>query len=237
MIPLKDYPGARRSFPWVMLALLLVNVVVFVFELGVSNSSSLDRLFTSAGVIPVEFTRGTDIGAPPPLGNFYATLISSMFLHGGFLHIASNMLYLFIFGDNVEDCLGHVPFLVFYFLCGIAAGATHIALNATSDVPSVGASGAIAGVLAGYLRLFPRAQVRTLLFIGPFILVPRIAAMFLIIFWFITQLLSGITSLGAPTAQSEGGVAVWAHVGGFVAGLILVQFMARRGPAQYAPSA
>jgi len=220
-----------------MLGLLLLNVVVFIFELGVGDTGSLDRLFTSAGVIPVEFTRGTNIGAPPPLGNFYSTLITSMFLHGGLLHIASNMLYLFIFGDNVEDSLGHLPFLAFYFLCGIAAGVTHIALNTASDVPSVGASGAIAGVLAAYLRLFPRAQVRTLIFVGPFILVPRIAAMFLIAFWFITQLLSGITSLGAPTAQSEGGVAVWAHIGGFVAGLILVQFMARRPPKQYAPSA
>jgi membrane associated rhomboid family serine protease len=237
MIPLKDYPGARRSFPWVMLGLLVLNVVVFVFELGVSDTGSLDRLFTSAGVIPTEFTRGINVGAPPPLGSFYTTLITSMFLHGGFLHIASNMLYLFIFGDNVEDRLGHAAFLVFYFLCGIAAGLTHIALNAGSDVPSVGASGAIAGVLAGYLRLFPRAQVRTLIFVGPFILVPRIAAAFLIIFWFITQLLSGITAFGAPTAQSEGGVAVWAHVGGFVAGLVLVQFMARRRPPQYAPTA
>jgi membrane associated rhomboid family serine protease len=162
-------------------------------------------------------------------------LITSMFLHGGLLHIASNMLYLFIFGDNVEDRLWHFRFLVFYFLCGIAAGITHVVVNANSPVPSIGASGAIAGVLAAYLYLFPHAHVRTLLLIGPFILVPRIAAAFLIIFWFITQFISGITSLGAAT-DTSGGVAVWAHVGGFIAGLILVLIMRPRAatPPQYA---
>ena len=230
MIPIKDYPGARRSFPWIMLTILVVNVLVFVFELGVGDPASLDQLFLSAGVVPVEFTRGALVGPPPPFNMPWITLFTSMFLHGGLLHIASNMLYLFIFGDNVEDRLGHTRFLVFYFVCGLAAGITHIVFNAGSSTPSVGASGAIAGVLAGYLRLFPHAQVRTLLFIGPFILVPRIAAAFLIVFWFITQFISGITSLGAPT-DTSGGVAVWAHIGGFIAGLVLVQVMAPRPKA------
>jgi membrane associated rhomboid family serine protease len=137
------------------------------------------------------------------------------------------MLYLFIFGDNVEDKLGHAKFLLFYFVCGIIAGLTHIATNAGSDTPSIGASGAIAGVLAAYLRLFPNAQVRTLIFIGPIFFFPRIAAAFLIVFWFITQFISGITSLGAPT-DTSGGVAVWAHVGGFISGFILVQFLRPR---------
>jgi membrane associated rhomboid family serine protease len=237
MIPVRDDPGEpRRSFPWVMLTILLVNVVAFVFELGVGDTGSLDNLFLSAGVVPVEFTRGQVVGPPPPLGVPWTTLITSMFLHGGFLHIASNMLYLFIFGDNVEDRLGHLRFLVFYFLCGIAAGLTHIAVNASSDVPSIGASGAIAGVLAAYLRLFPHARVRTLIFVGPIVLVPRIAAAFLIIFWFATQFFTGITSLGATTDQTSGGVAVWAHIGGFIAGLILVQIMrprARRAVLSY----
>jgi len=237
MIPVRDDPGEpRRSFPWVMLTILLVNVVAFVFELGVGDTGSLDNLFLSAGVVPVEFTRGQVVGPPPPLGVPWTTLITSMFLHGGFLHIASNMLYLFIFGDNVEDRLGHLRFLVFYFLCGIAAGLTHIAVNASSDVPSIGASGAIAGVLAAYLRLFPHARVRTLIFVGPIVLVPRIAAAFLIIFWFATQFFTGITSLGATTDQTSGGVAVWAHIGGFIAGLILVQIMrpsARRDVLSY----
>jgi membrane associated rhomboid family serine protease len=222
MIPVRDDPGERRrSFPWVMLSILLLNVLAFIFELSVGNTGSLDNLFLAAGVVPVEFTRGLLVGPPPPLGITYTTLITSMFLHGGLLHIASNMLYLFIFGDNVEDRLGHFRFLVFYLLCGIIAGITHIVVNANSEVPSIGASGAIAGVLAAYLRLFPHAQVRTLIFIGPLVLVPRIAAAFLIIFWFATQFLSGIMSLGATTETS--GVAVWAHIGGFIAGLVLLE--------------
>ena len=230
MIPIKDYPGERRSFPWVMLTIIVVNVLVFIFELGVGNVDALDQLFLSAGVVPVEFTRGVLVGPPPPFNMPWITLFTSMFLHGGLLHIASNMLYLFIFGDNVEDRLGHLRFLVFYFLCGLAAGVTHIVVNAGSSTPSVGASGAIAGALAAYLRLFPHAQVRTLLLIGPFILMPRIAAAFLIMFWFVTQFISGVTSLGAST-DTSGGVAVWAHIGGFVAGLILVQLMAPRPKA------
>src|SRR3984893_1529649 len=223
MIPVRDDPGEpRRSFPWVMLTILVVNVLAFVFELGVGNSVALDNLFLSAGVVPVEFTRGVLVGPPPPFGITWTTLITSMFLHGGFLHIASNMLYLFIFGDNVQDRLGHFRFLIFYFVCGVAAGITHIVVNANSDVPSIGASGAIAGVLAAYLRLFPHARVRTLIFIGPIVLVPRIAAALLILFWFATQFLSGITSLGATTTEQTSGIAVWAHIGGFIAGLILV---------------
>jgi membrane associated rhomboid family serine protease len=228
MIPVRDDPGERRrTFPWIMIMILLLNVAAFVFELGVGDIGSLDNLFLSAGVVPVEFTRGIEVGPPPPLGVTWSTLITSMFLHGGFLHIASNMLYLFIFGDNVEDRLGHLRFLIFYVFCGIAAGVTHIVVNASSPIPSVGASGAIAGVLAAYLRLFPNAQVRTLLLIGPFILLPRIAAAFLIIFWFITQFLTGIMSLGATTEQTSG-VAVWAHIGGFIAGLILVEIIRPR---------
>jgi membrane associated rhomboid family serine protease len=237
MIPVRDDPGEpRTSFPWVMLSLLALNVIAFIYELAIGGTGALDTLFFAAGVVPVEFTHGQLPGSPPPpLGIQWTTLITSMFLHDGFLHIGSNMLYLFIFGDNVEDRLGHFRFLIFYFLCGIAAGLTHIAVNSDSAIPSIGASGAIAGVLAAYLRLFPRAQVRTLLFIGPFILVPRIAAAFLIIFWFATQFFTGILSLGATTDMTSG-VAVWAHVGGFVAGLILVTLMqprARRPALSY----
>jgi membrane associated rhomboid family serine protease len=229
MIPIRDDPGEpRRSFPWVMLGILLVNVVVFVYELSVGTTRDLDTLFQTAGIVPVEFTHGPVTGTPPPpLGMQWTTLFTSMFLHSGFLHIGSNMLYLFIFGDNVEDRLGHARFLLFYFLCGLAAGAAHILANPNSNLPSIGASGAIAGVLAAYLVLFPHAQVRTLIFIGPLVLVPRIAAAFLILFWFATQFFTGITSLGATT-DTTGGVAVWAHVGGFVAGLLLVTVMRPR---------
>jgi membrane associated rhomboid family serine protease len=227
MIPLKDYPGERRTFPWVMLTILAINVLAFLFELSLGSDQQLNALFVADGVVPVEFTRGISLGLQPPFGILYLTLITSMFLHGGLLHIGSNMLYLFIFGDNVEDRLGHFKFVIFYFLCGIIAGITHIAANASSDTPSIGASGAIAGVLAAYLRLFPNAQVRTLIFIGPLILVPRIAAAFLIVFWFITQFVSGITSLGAAT-DTSGGVAVWAHIGGFIAGLVLLSLLRPR---------
>jgi membrane associated rhomboid family serine protease len=227
MIPIRDYPGTRHLFPWVMLAILVMNGVAFVYEVATPSEQALDLLFSSAGVIPVEFTRGVDVGAPPPLGVQWTTLITSMFLHGGLLHIGSNMLYLFIFGDNVEDRLGHLRFLIFYLLCGIVAGVTHIIVNAGSPIPSIGASGAIAGVLAAYLRLFPRAEVRTLLILGPFITVPRVSAALLIIFWFVMQLFSGVVSLGAATEQTAG-IAFWAHIGGFVAGLVLVQFMAPR---------
>jgi membrane associated rhomboid family serine protease len=223
MIPVRDYPGERHSFPWVMLGIILLNLVAFVFELSLGSERALQGLFQSAGVVPAEFTTGRDVPPPPPFGLAWTTLFTSMFLHGGLLHIGSNMLYLFIFGDNVEDALGHVRFLIFYLLCGILAGITHIVLNAGSAIPSVGASGAIAGVLAAYLRLFPNALVRTLLFIGPFIAVPRISAAILIVFWFVTQFLAGVVSLGADT--ETGGVAVWAHIGGFVAGLVLVELL------------
>jgi membrane associated rhomboid family serine protease len=228
MIPVRDDPGEpRRTFPWVMLTILVLNVVAFVFELGLGGSGSLDNLFLAAGIVPVDFTGVPLVGPPPPLGMRWTTLFTSMFLHGGFLHIASNMLYLLIFGDNVEDRLGHFRFFIFYFVCGVAAGLTHILFNAGSAAPSIGASGAIAGVLAAYLRLFPHAKVRTLVFIGPIVLVPRIAAAFLILFWFGTQAFAGITSLGATTDQSSG-VAVWAHIGGFISGLILLEILRPR---------
>ncbi len=229
MIPISDSPGERRRFPVVMLSILVLNILVFGYEVSLP-SSGLDQLVSAAGVVPVEFTRGQMVGPPPPYGLTWTTLITSMFLHGGVLHIGSNMLYLFIFGDNVEDQFGHLPFLAFYFAAGIVAGLTHIALNAGSTVPSIGASGAIAGVLAGYLILFPHASIRTLLFIGPFFTMTRLSAIFLIGFWFVTQFLSGVVSLGATTEQTSG-VAVWAHVGGFVAGLAMTPFLRPRRTA------
>ncbi len=214
-----------------MLAIFIANILVFVYEATVASEGpqAIQGLFLSAGVVPVEFTHGTEVGPLPPLGIRWAALFTSMFLHGGLLHIASNMLYLFIFGDNVEDRFGHLGFLLFYLVSGIAAGLTHILLNSNSSVPSVGASGAIAGVLAAYLLLFPHASIRTLLFIGPFFTVTRISAIFLIGFWFVTQFFAGIASLGADTEQTSG-VAVWAHVGGFAAGLVLTLVFRPREP-------
>jgi membrane associated rhomboid family serine protease len=158
-----------------------------------------------------------------------------MFLHGGFLHIGSNMLFLWIFGDNVEDRLGHLHFLVFYLLCGFGATAAHLYFNWGSPIPSIGASGAIAGVLGGYLLLFPSASIRTLLFLGPFITMTRVPAIILIGFWFVTQLFSGVASIAGGTEQTSG-IAFWAHVGGFVVGLPLVLLLRQsmRAPS-YAP--
>jgi len=143
---------------------------------------------------------------------------------------ATCSIFSFIFGDNVEDRLGHLGFLIFCVAGGIAAGLTHVVFNSGSQVPSIGASGAIAGVLASYLLLFPQAQVRTLVFIGPFITMTRISALILIGFWFLTQLLAGVASLGATTEQTAG-IAFWAHIGGFIAGLILLNVFRLRQPA------
>jgi membrane associated rhomboid family serine protease len=218
MIPIGDDPPPRRAFPIVTFTLIAINVVVFIFELSLGNS--VDALFRSAGVVPQEFAVGQDLPPPAPLNAHYTTLITSMFLHGGFLHIGSNMLFLWIFGDNVEDRLGHGRYLLFYLICGLGASAAHIYFNWGSRIPSVGASGAIAGVLAGYLLLFPSASIRTLLFLGPFITVTRVPAIIMIGFWFVTQLLAGVASLGR--VEQTSGVAFWAHVGGFVIGLPLV---------------
>jgi membrane associated rhomboid family serine protease len=226
VIPIGDSP-ARHRFPWITLLLIAANVVVFIYELGL-GSRELDRWVQSVGTIPVEILSGRDLPPPAPLpGVVWITLFTGMFVHGGFLHIGSNMLYLWVFGDNVEDTLGHTTFLVFYLLAGILAGLAHVFINAGSTIPSVGASGAIAGVLGAYLIMFPHAQVRTLIFLGPFIAWPRISAVLLIGFWFLTQLASGLASLDVATEQTAG-VAFWAHIGGFVAGLVLALILRPR---------
>ena len=224
MIPISDDPGPRRVTPVVTFALVAINVAVFAYELSLGNG--VQALVRSAGVVPLEYARGVDVPPAAPLGVYYTTLLTSMFLHGGFLHIASNMLYLWIFGDNVEDRLGHLRFLLFYLLSGVAATAAHLFFNWGSPVPSIGASGAIAGVLGGYLLLFPSASIRTLLFLGPFITMSRVPAIILIGFWFVTQLFSGVASI-AEGAEQTSGIAFWAHVGGFVVGLPLVLLLRR----------
>lgn len=219
MIPIGDTPDQRRTrFPIVTILLLLANVAVFVYQL--SLGPAINQFVASFGVVPAEIARGVDIppNSPDPV---YLTLFSAMFMHGGFLHIAGNMLYLWIFGDNVEDALGHIPFLGFYLLAGLMASLIHVFVDPSSTIPSIGASGAIAGVLAGYLVLFPTASVRTLLLLGPFITMARVSAFILIGFWAVLQFISGLASLGADTAQTSG-VAFWAHIGGFVVGLVVV---------------
>jgi membrane associated rhomboid family serine protease len=194
----------------------LTNIAVFLYQLTLPESG-LYGFVQSFGTIPLEILEGRDIPPPAP-GPVYITLLTAMFIHGGFLHIASNMLYLWVFGDNVEDTLGHLEFLAFYLVSGIAAGLTHVFVNAGSTIPTVGASGAVAGILGAYILMFPSANVRTLLILGPFITVTRVSAMLLIGFWFVTQLISGLAEIGMVEG---GGVAFWAHIGGFLAGLVL----------------
>jgi membrane associated rhomboid family serine protease len=174
------------------------------------------------GVIPASFTGGEFAGIPfrPH------TLLTSLFLHGGWLHVGGNMLYLWIFGDNVEDRLGRIRFLVFYLLCGVAASGVHILANPHSTVPTIGASGAIAGVLGAYLLLYPGARVLTLIPLGFYLQVVQLPAFFFLGFWFLIQFISGAASLAAR-GGGAGGIAWWAHIGGFAAGIIL-QFVFRK---------
>jgi membrane associated rhomboid family serine protease len=202
MIPLRDTVPSSRV-PVVNYLLILANVLVFLYE--VTLGRHLEAFIFAHGLVPRDFT--------------LSTLMTSMFLHGGWLHLVGNMLYLYIFGDNVEDRLGHGRYLAFYLLCGIAAGATQAITSPHSGLPMVGASGAIAGVSGAYLLFFPRARVVTLVPIFIFLQVVEVPAVFFLLLWFLWQLLSGVATLG--DRAGVGGVAFWAHVGGFLAGMIL----------------
>ncbi len=225
MIPLYDDIPARR-FPVVNYTLILLNVLVFVWE--VSLGPELEAAVRVFGLIPVEFLRSSGVERWLPV-------FTSMFLHGGVWHLVSNMLALWIFGDNVEDRMGHVRYLIFYLVCGVIAGLTHVFFNPSSGVPTVGASGAISGVLAAYFVMFPHASVYTLIPLFLFwIEVVRIPAVLYLGLWFLSQLMNGAFALAAAhTVQSMGGVAWWAHIGGFVAGLVLVWFFRRPEPRRY----
>lgn len=227
VIPLSDEAGRRHRFPAVMLLILLANVAVFVYQSGLPEAE-LERFIYRYAMIPYEISRGVDVPPAAGPGLIYLTVFTSMFMHANWLHLGSNMLYLFIFGDNVEDRLGHVRFALFYLVSGLAAALTQVAFIPDARVPNVGASGAIAGVLGAYFVLFPRATVRVLLFLGPFLTTTRVASVIVILFWAITQVLSGIADLAASPLRSSGGVAYWAHVGGFVAGLLLARVFASR---------
>ena len=203
MLPLGDDDSGRRTFPFVTYALIAVNVLVFVL-LELPQGDNLDAFLTRWGTIPSQIVAG----------NGLITLITSMFLHAGWLHIGSNMLFLWIFGDNVEDAFGHTIYLIFYLVCGIVASLAQVLVGPSSTVPGVGASGAIAGVLAAYIVLFGSRPVRVLMQ-GILTTVPSYV---MIGIWIVTQLISGFGALGDT---QSGGVAYWAHIGGFVAGLAL----------------
>jgi membrane associated rhomboid family serine protease len=227
MIPLRDILPTRR-YPIVTVVLIAINVAVYAYQVMLGKSAG--AFVASYAMTPFEITHGTDVvgavgGSPirhaagPPI--IYLTLITSMFMHGGLLHLGGNMLYLWIFGNNVEDYLGRAKFIAFYFLCGLGAHAAQIAVSRDSTIPTLGASGAIAGVLAAYLVLYPKARVLSLIFLGIFIRVIEIPAFILILFWILLQSLQGFVSLGAGQI-AQGGVAWFEHIGGFASGLVLL---------------
>jgi membrane associated rhomboid family serine protease len=213
-IPLKDI-NPSRSYPYVNITLIAANVAVFFYELSLQ--------FSMAPKVYAAFLT-TYSTVPARLPSFFAghstfqmaffPIVTSMFLHSGFLHLAGNMLFLWIFGDNVEDFFGHIPYLFFYFVCGIGAGLAHILFNLYSHVPALGASGAISGVMGAYILLYPRARILTLVFV---FLLP-IPAVFVLGEWFLGQFLAGMSVLGGG---ASGGVAVMAHIGGFLLGMLI----------------
>ena len=220
-IPLKDLNPSRR-YPFVNLTLILLNIGVFLYQFNLKvtlTSRAYDAILVSYSVVPARFLAfasghtGFDVAFLP--------LLTSMFLHQGLLHIAGNMLFLWIFGDNVEDSFGHIAYFFFYLVCGIGAGLFQALFNLHSTVPALGASGAISGVMGAYILLYPRARILTLVFI--FVL--PIPAVFVLGSWFVMQILAGMNALGAGLM---GGVAWWAHIGGFLLGMLLTNFLARR---------
>jgi len=225
-LPLTDHIR-RRSFWTVTLALIIANVWVFLFELA--QGRGINRLVFLYGIIPARYA-GLHGFKNLSLGGFFVPVLVSMFLHGGWLHLLGNMLFLFVFGRSVEDRYGHLQFLLLYFLSGFAGAALHIVLNAGSHLPSIGASGAIAGVLGAYFISFPRARITTLFFLIFFFWRVELPAVLVLGYWFLIQFVTGYEMLSIQSATG-GGVAWWAHVGGFLTGLVLALVLepARRG--------
>jgi membrane associated rhomboid family serine protease len=234
VIPIGDEAHPRGGIPYVNLAFVAINILVFLYQL-------VDPSFTNGyAAVPAEITSGTDIVGEFPVNTpdgvvvieeapgpapIWLTLFSSMFMHGGWLHIGGNMLFLFIFGDNIEKAYGHVKYVIFYVICGIVASLAHVLSQPESIIPSLGASGAISGVMAGYLVLFPTNRVKVLLALGAVLLRPvMVPAVLMIGMWALLQFVNGLGAI-AVTEQT-GGVAYWAHIGGFVAGLVIT-FLAK----------
>lgn len=216
MFPIRDHNPSERT-PYVTYGLLAANILIFLsyWPLQTNDPSGLAAFWDAWAMRPVEIVNGVDLH----------TLVTSMFLHGGWMHLAGNMLFLYIFGDNLEDQLGHVPFLIFYLLCGVLADFGQILADPTSPIPNVGASGAIAGVMGGYLLLFPKAQVDIIVIFIVFFKIFPIPAWVMLGLWMAFQVFNGVTA-----DISGGGVAYWAHAGGFVVGfLLLIPFWLRRG--------
>lgn len=219
MLPIRDHNPSGRT-PYVTYTLIALNILIFLSYFALlQDARAINDFFGQWAMIPASVSQGTS----------YETLITSMFLHGGWMHLAGNMLFLWIYGDNMEDEMGHMPFLVFYLAAGLAAGFTHLISAPGSQVPTVGASGAIAGVMGGYLLMYPKARVDILVFLVVFVRIFPVPAWIVLMIWFAMQFVGGF---GAD--PDTGGVAYWAHAGGFVAGLILtVPLWLRRGGPQY----
>ncbi len=211
MIPLRDTQPSY-STPFVTILVIVMNVFVFLYEVSLDDYSR-NAFISTWGMIPARFE--------------YTDMLTSMFLHGGWLHLIGNMWFLWIYGDNVEDTLGHGKFLLFYLLCGLAVAGTQAVTNLDSRIPTVGASGAIAGVMGAYLVKFPHSRILTLVVVFVFITTVEIPAVLILAYWFLIQLASGMWSVGY-SQLSQGGVAWFAHVGGFVAGIVLINVMRTR---------
>ena len=225
MLPIGD-ENEVRGIAFVTIGLIIVNALAWFLELSQPSGAALQSFIEAWGVVPREYSSGQDL--PPSIPYpFWTTLLTSMFLHGGWGHLGGNMLFLWIFGDNIEHRIGHMRFLVFYLVCGLAAGIAHILFNSGSAIPTVGASGAISGVLGGYLLLFPRNRVYVLTWGG----VAAVPAMLMLGLWILMQFINGFGAV-ADTPET-GGVAYLAHIGGFVAGMLLAPLFS---PRQYVRS-
>ena len=220
MVPLKDYNPVKVT-PYVTYGLIALNLLVFTYELTLQQGG-LAQFFEQWAVVPSELSQSFQTGFRAPAWSEWGTLITAQFLHGGFLHVAGNMLYLWIFGNNLEDELGHSKFLLFYLVCGLLASLVQWFVDPISAIPSLGASGAIAGVMGAYIFKFPQVRILTLIPLGFFFPTFRIPAVLFLGFWFVEQALYGFMSLEAQAnVGMQGGVAYWAHAGGFLFGAIL----------------
>jgi membrane associated rhomboid family serine protease len=252
LFPIGDDNQGRLSTPFITYVIVALNAVVFLFLQQAGQTQTGERFTYGYAVVPYEITTGEDLTQPqrvpgaqaeidrrtgrretpvvpqaPGPTPIYLTLLTSMFMHGGWMHIIGNMLYLWIFGDNVEDNFGHGKFLIFYLICGLVASFAQIVLNPSSVIPSLGASGAIAGVLGAYLIMFPRNRVRTILPLGFLWTTIELPAVVVLGFWIVLQVISQYTASISHTTQT-GGVAYMAHIGGFVAGVIMAFFLRRK---------
>ena len=227
MFPLWDEMPTRK-IPVITIILIIINVLAYYYQVFVVNDNL--QFIYAYGLVPLQITRGVDIFpyGPSPV---YLTLFSSMFMHGSFVHLFGNMLYLWIFGNNIEDYLGKLIFTLFYIFCGIFAAAIQILISPYSTTPMIGASGAVAGILGAYFILFPRSRITTLIFFGFFIRLIKMPAIFVLGLWIIFQLFYGLSNLSLEAANS--GVAWFAHIGGFVGGILFLKMFRYRKRNRY----